>query len=847
MDIQNKLVLIDGNSLINRAYFALPPLTATDGSPSNAVYGFATMLIKIITDYRPKFMAVAFDMRAPTFRHKMYDGYKATRKGMPDDLAVQMPMLKTMLRAMNIKIVEQEGIEADDIIGTMAKAYHVDTMIFTGDRDCLQLIDDTTTVLLTKRGITETALMDNKTIVDAFGLTPPQIIEYKALAGDSSDNIPGVGGIGDKTATDLLQKYGDLEGVYAHITEIKGKLAEKLALDKEKAELSRVLATIKTDCNIKIDLNECTYDHPFSAAVMEIFIKYGFKSLIKRTELFGSDAARQTAPADVEMIDAEELGVLPTLLTGAKAFSVAVVGDTLSVCKDAPCQCNISVEQTLLAVRPDLQTALTAIKPFLEDDKVVKYVYDAKRLMHMLGSFGITLTNYRDVALMQYLSDMSIKYSNAASYAEECGYKKEAAASCLFARGAELENELEKQSMTSLYYELELPLVGVLFDMEQAGFHLDLAHLGELGKKYEKLEAESAARITALAGHDFNVNSPKQLAHVLFDEMKIPYPKKGGAISTSAEILSLIEDEAIVGEVLRYRFIAKIRSTYIEGLKKVAAPDGTVHTEFNQMLTTTGRLSSSEPNLQNIPVREDEGRVLRGLFIAGKGNTLVAADYSQIELRVMAHFSGDENLIKAFEMGEDIHTAVAGELFDVPTGQVTGHMRRVAKTVNFGIIYGMSAFGLASRLHISNGKAKTYIDKYFAKYPKIKTYLDGVVADAKANGYTESVLGRRRVIPELKSSDYKKRSFGERAAMNMPLQASAADIIKLAMLKVAQKLSGMTSKLILQVHDELIIESPENEIEAAKAILKKEMEGAMKLRVPLIAEVKTGKNWLECK
>ena len=846
MEKQNLLVLIDGNSLINRAFYALPPLSAADGTPSNAVYGFTTMLIKLISDYKPKYIAVAFDMRAPTFRHKMYDGYKAARKGMPDDLAVQMPLLKDMLRAMNICIVEQEGVEADDIIGTMAKRHGTDTMIVTGDKDSLQLIDDTTTVLLTKRGISETALMNITTLAEEFGLTPPQIIDYKALAGDASDSIPGVGGVGDKTATDLLQRYGTLGGVYENLGELKGKLLERLIADKEKAELSYKLATIKIDCEVEAGLSDCVYDYPFSAAVMDIFNNYGFKSLTRRAELFGEEALKVTEAVVVEDTEVSTAAALADALAGAESFALTL-GDKVCVSADGARQYSVSVMQTLLDILPTTDDVLAALKALLENGKIIKYVYDAKRVIKMLAARGITLRGYRDVALAQYLTDMSIRYSNPEAYAVECGYKPSECAACLAAQFPRLERELEKQGMKGLYYDIEHPLIEVLYGMEKAGFMLDLYLLNDLGKKYEKLESESAAKITALAGHSFNLNSPKQLAHVLFEELKIPYPRRSGSISTSAEILNEIEDSKIVSEVLRYRFIAKLRSTYIEGLRKVASRDGVVHTEFNQMLTTTGRLSSSEPNLQNIPVREDEGRVLRGLFVARQGYTLVAADYSQIELRVMAHLSGDKNLIAAFERGEDIHTAVACELFGVKSDAINLQMRRVAKTVNFGIIYGMSAFGLSSRLGIAKWKAKDYIDKYFLQFPDVKAYLDGIVSEAKKSGYTVSILGRRRVIPELKSADYRKRQFGERAAMNMPLQASAADIIKLAMLRVSKKLEGMESKLILQVHDELIIQSPAREVDAVCVMLKAEMEGAMKLKVPLIAEVKTGKNWLECK
>lgn len=846
MKPREELVLIDGNSLLNRAFYALPLLTGKDGQYTNAVYGFANMLVRLITEYSPAYIAVAFDVKGGTFRNKMYEGYKATRHGMPEELAVQLPVLREMLDVMGIRYIGIEGIEADDIIGTLAAKHKLPTLILTGDRDSFQLISDTTTVLFTRRGITEVEVMTPESLKSAMGLSPSQIVDYKALAGDSSDNIPGVQGIGNKRACELLSAYGSVAGVYAHIDEIKGKLKENLEKGRQSCEMSYALATIKTDCDIDIPVSELTYRFPFSREVMEFFDRHDFKSLTRRAELFGESVKAEERYEQAEIIAVRGAGELLAAADGHEKTGISFSDGRISLSPDGTHQYDLELKVDLISDGPTEGEALRALAPLLADEKIIKYVYDVKSVMCRLDTFGVRIRGYEDVALMDYLARPNFKYSSAEGFAETLGLNPYSDAAALIQGGRNLMHTLEESGMNKLYREMELPLTEVLFDMQKTGFKLDLKLLEELKRKYTALADESTERIYELAGRRFNINSPKQLGIVLFDELKIPYPKKRSERSTSAEILGAIKDaHPVVEEVLRYRFVSKIKSTYLEGLSKVAGTDGVVHTEFNQMQTSTGRLSSSEPNLQNIPVREEDGKALRALFIARDGNVLVNADYSQIELRVMAHLSGDENLIAAYMHGADIHTAVARELFG--TSEPTAKQRRVAKTVNFGIIYGMSAYGLGDRLGIPTSEAKSYIDKYFSRFPRVHEYLEEVVKSAREKGYAESLFGRRRVISELNSRDYRTRGFGERAAMNMPLQSTAADIIKIAMLKVYGALKGMRSKLILQVHDELIIDAPADEADAAAELLKREMESAVTLKVPLVASVNTGKSWLDCK
>lgn len=845
----DNLLLIDGNSLINRAFYALPPLTNNKGEPTQAVYGFTTMLIGMIGKYKPKYIAVAFDLPAPTFRHKMYDGYKATRKKMPDELAAQLPILKRQLRLMNISIVEKEGYEADDIIGTLSRDLSVMTYIITGDRDSLQLIDDTTSVVMTKRGITETVLYDEKQLLADYGLTPKQVIDYKSLAGDNSDNIPGVPGVGDKTATGLIAEYGSLDGVYEHVSEIPGKLGEKLRLGEQSARMSYELATINVNVPLDEKTTDFTFDFPFTRTVKRFFIDNNFKSIIKRDELFAEDAAQteETEKIDFSRVTIEKIEELTAVLDKAEAFSFAASSDGIAASVDGKIEYFMPLRLTLLDVGFGYNEVIKALSPYFVDKNKDKFLFEAKKFKHELAKSGYDLTNYDDVKLLQYLVDMRIDAETPGGLLENAGYDKNYPAAAMFALGKRLLDDVEKLGMTELYERAERPLTDVLFAMEERGVKVDVDKLDELGEKFTARAAEIAEVVYRLAGRKFNVNSPRQLATVLFDELKIPYPKKGSKHSTNSDILESLQGEyEIVGHALEYRSLMKLNSTYVEGIRKLLTPDNVIHTDYKQTMTSTGRLSSAEPNLQNIPVRDDEGKQLRGLFVARPGYTLVSADYSQIELRLMAHFSGDELMLKLYNEGEDIHTRTAAEIFGVKPSEVTSKMRREAKTVNFGIIYGISEYGLAQNLKCSPYVAKKYMTRYFERFKGIKPYLDGVVENAKKTGYTTTLLGRKRFIPELNSSNFQTRQFGERAAMNMPLQGSAADIIKLAMNAVYDKLKGTNSYLILQIHDELIVEARDDEVEKIEELLRSCMENAVKLRVPLTVDVEHGKSWIDC-
>ena len=848
-----KIVLIDGNSLVNRAFYALPPLNNPQGVQVQAVYGFTTMLVKIMETIRPAYIVTAFDVHAPTFRHKMYEGYKASRKGMPDELAAQMPILKEMLDVMGIKRLEKEGYEADDVIGTVAKRYGVQTYIVTGDRDSFQLIDESTRVLFTKRGITETEELDEKALAEKYGLTPRGVIEYKSLAGDGSDDIPGVPGVGDKTAKSLLQKFGDLEGVYAHLDEVTpASLRTKLEAGKESALLSRALATIDTNAPIDCDLQECRYTFPFSSEVFAFFDRQGFKSLLRRAEIFCCETplvpSQQRATATATAVSTAK--ELQNAVAGHNEIAMCFTENAFHFAVDEQTEYTVNLKYDLLSAGLSEAEIVAALGGVLEDEKITKVVFDSKSFItHMFRNYGKTAAGFFDVQLAQYLADGTVAHARIEDVLQAHGIAEGDLASGMLTLRRKLDEAMTAEGMHRLYYDIEQPLVKVLFDMEQAGFAVNRARLEELGKAFTQEEQALTEQIHAAAGHAFNIKSPKQLANVLFEEMGIPYPKKGAKTwNTNAEILEQLDPSyTIVPLVLRYRFITKHNSTYIDGLRKLIDAQGTVHTEFRQTLTTTGRLSSVEPNLQNIPVREEDGKILRSLFVARDGFTLVSADYSQIELRIMAHYSGDPVMIEAYRKGADIHAYTAAQVFGVPIDKVTGDMRRTAKTVNFGIIYGISDFGLASGLKISKTQAKQYIDSYFARFAGVRKYLDDCVEKAKRDGYVTTLLGRRRKIPELYSSVYFTRQFGERAAMNMPLQGTAADIIKIAMLNVSRALSGMRSRLILQVHDELIVEAAEEELDAVKAILKDKMENAFKLDVPLVVDVKAGKSWFDCK
>jgi len=860
MEKQESLVLIDGNSLVNRAFYALPPLNNNKGIPIGAVYGFTNMLVRAILDFKPKFLAVAFDLPKPTFRHIKYEGYKATRKSMPDELRVQMPIVKEMLSTMGIKVIEKEGFEADDILGTMASR-GVNTTIVTGDKDALQLIGKETRVMLTKRGISEVAMFDTVALQQEYGMTPIQFIDYKALCGDTSDNIPGVPGVGDKTARGLLADYGSLDGVYENVDKVAGKLKDKLVSGKELAYLSKELATIDNNVPLDVSLLDCIYKFPFSITVKQFFTENSFKSLAKREELFekgSGEGIKVTMGDDAPSTQIRQAVVLETQaqllesLNEVKDKIALVFGEEISFALGEGGEYTAKLSHTLLDIGLNVGMVLGALKPVCENEKVQKIVFDAKSLKKQLKQYGIELINYTDCKLAQYLIDPVVIKGNLSEVFESVGLDKNTLAVSLFCYETMLKEQLEERQLVSLFEEIELPLVEVLYKMEREGFKVDKNILSALGFDFSERCEKLSKDIQEIAGVQFNVNSPKQLAKVLFEDLKILYPKKGEKkFSTAADILEqLVDKSPIVAKVLDYRSLAKLNSTYVEGLLSAMDSNEIVRTDFKQMLTATGRLSSVEPNLQNIPIREEEGRLLRKAFVPKTNDSvLICADYSQIELRLMAHLSGDEKMIAAFLSGEDIHTSTAMEVFGVDKAAVTSIMRREAKAVNFGIIYGISDFGLAQNLKIARYKAKDYIDKYLERFSNVKKFMDSAVADAKSKGYAVSMFGRKRAIPELRASNPHTRGFGERVAMNMPLQGSAADIIKIAMNRVASELekSSKGAKLILQVHDELIVECKETEAGDIANLVKKCMENAVQLKVPLVVDVGIGKSWYECK
>lgn len=847
-----KLILIDGNSLINRAFYALPVLNNVKGEPVNAVYGFANMLIKAIGDYKPDYIAVAFDLRAPTFRHKMYPEYKAGRRKMPDELASQLPLLKDMLRLMGIKILEKETFEADDIIGTMARRYPVKSIILTGDRDSLQLIDENTDVYLTKRGLSEIQVVNGENIVENFGFNANQVVDFKSLAGDSSDNIPGVPGIGEKTAVDLLKKYGSLDGVYANLDNCTPKMKEKLVTNRDSAYLSQKLATIDVNVPIECELDECKFDFPFGDKVKRFFIDMAFKSLYKKDGLFSGGAEQtdsQPQEYEFEKITIKTLDEFKDLIPDKTEF-LAYAEDEKGlkhISFDGKTEYTISGEYSLL--EPGITDAdfFDVLKNVFSDPTAVKYLYDAKKTLHRADKCGCGVVSYEDVRLKQFLADQAVDRESERDLLEIKNMPTDCPACALFVLNQSLTERLNALGMSELYEKIELPLIKVLFDMEKTGVSVDKSALCALGEKFSA-EAESyAQKVYELAGDPFNINSPKQLAAVLFERLNIPYPKKSKKYSTGADILEKLGRNYPIAEyVIKYRAVSKLLGTYVEGLKKLISSDGRVHTEYKQMQTQTGRLSSVEPNLQNIPVREEEGKELRAIFVADEGKTLISADYSQIELRLMAHFSGDETMCDIYNRGGDIHAMTASIVFGVPLENVTPEMRRKAKAVNFGIIYGISEFGLSENVHCSVKEAKAFISSYFESFPGVKRYIDKTVEEAKKTGEVRTLFGRRRKITELNSSDYMTRNFGERAAVNTPLQGSAADIIKIAMIETFEKLKDTSAKLILQIHDELIVECPDGEVENVKKILKECMENAVKLTVPLTVDVECGKSWIDC-
>ena len=848
----DKLVLIDGNSLLNRAFYATPVFSTRDGRPTNAIFGFIKLLFKVLSDVKPQYLIVAFDLKAPTFRHKMFDGYKATRKPMPDELAAQVEPLKELLAEMHIAMCSKEGLEADDIIGTLSNKFDVHSYIYTGDRDSYQLVDEKTDVCFTRKGVSDLIKLNAGNFRAEVGLDPAQIVDLKALMGDKSDNIPGVPGIGEKTARGLIEKYGSLDGVYTNLGEIKGAVKTKLEDNRQSAYLSYKLAKIDRNCDIDIDISVCTPPQRFSAAVKKMFSAFEFRSLLKEDifeEVNGAEEGSVNYPELIKDSSAEQF------FAAAKAADgryFVVFGDCCLHVWFGKEEHELSLSASLLDDYLDHGQFVSCLKFLFSDDTNTVIIDDFKSAMHSLAGFGVECRcKFEDLSLIVYLCGES----GGETLKKLCDNRMldyNCRAFCVGMLYEEYKKSLEESGCMRLYEEIEKPLVKVLYDMETEGVTVSSDELEKLGKKYSAIIAELTAEIHADCGCEFNINSPSQLGEVLFEKLGLKSGKRGrnGKYSTNADILEkLAEENPVAGKVLRFRFYQKLLSTYIDGMRPFIGKDGLIHTTYNQTITATGRLSSANPNLQNIPVREEEGKELRKVFIPRSGNVFIDADYSQIELRLLAHFSGCKELIQAYNEGKDIHSITASQVFGVAPEDVTPKMRREAKAVNFGIIYGISEYGLARNLGIPFSTAKEYIERYFATYSAVKDYMNANVEFAREHGYVSTLTGRRRFIPELKSANVNIRQFGERAAMNMPLQGSSADIIKIAMINVERRLQseGLHAKLILQVHDELVLDCPLEEKDRAAELLQHEMENAVKLEVPLTVEVHSGNNWYDAK
>ncbi len=841
-----RILVIDGNSIINRAFYGVKSmLTNSEGIPTNAVYGFANLLLKSIADYSPDGIICAFDRKEPTFRHKMYDGYKATRKGMPEELAAQMPLLKKLLSAMDITCVELAGFEADDIIGTVserAKGKH-SCIILTGDKDDLQLITENTAVALTvtKNHETATELMGEAEVVSRYGVTPDKLIEVKALMGDSSDNVPGVKGIGEKSAFDLIKEYGTLENLYENIEDLKGSKKEKLIADKEMAFLSKKLVTIDKNVPVEINFEELSYNVTATEKLLAALRYLGFNSIIKKL-----------APAEVFDTEKSSFSVTKRELSAKEALEIL----------KSKAEIYLFLKENILYFEDNGELCalpsehFSELRSVIEDENIKKITFGAKELYRLSLANGFELSGVTfDAETAAYLLNPSASgytLSGAVSELLETETSHDADCTVLLPKlRDEALSSLAKLEMTALYNEIELPLTKVLAEMEHRGFKADSNAL----KRYSAMLGTEIERVTkeiySLAGKSFNLNSPKQLGEVLFEEIGLKSRKKTkSGYSTDAQTLEKLKGtHPIIELILEYRSLSKLKSTYADGLLKQIAADGRIHSTFLQTVTQTGRISSKEPNLQNIPVRREEGRELRKMFIAKEGFLLIDGDYSQIELRVLADIAKDEEMRDAFIHNEDIHTKTASEVFKMHPDFVTPLMRSRAKAVNFGIVYGIGAFSLAKDIGVSNREARDYIQSYLNTFKGVDRFMTEGIEKAKEQGFVTTVFGRRRYLPELASSNHMLRSFGERVARNAPIQGTAADIIKIAMVNVFARLKQekLDARLILQVHDELILEAAEKDAERAAALLKEEMEKAVSMKVALTADVNIGKSWFEAK
>ena len=847
-----KLMILDGNSIINRAFYGIRMLNAPDGTPTNAVYGFLSTFRRVFDLAQPQAVCVAFDVHAPTFRHEQYALYKAQRKPMPEELAVQMPLLKQTLDYMGVRRLELAGWEADDLLGTVARRCEAAGWtcdVVTGDKDSLQLITDSTHVfnVKTRMGQTDTIEYTPERFREEYGFDPIRMIDLKALMGDSSDNIPGVPGIGEKTAKDLLVRFGTVADIYRDLDalDIKPGVRKKLTEGRESAQLSFDLATIRTDAPIDFALESAVWDHDYQPELYDWFRRLNFTSLSEKWGLQPADgvSAPSSALPAVDVADSAALRALEQAVTAAPYVAVLAPDglDTLTLCDGKACYA-LSWAQ--------LGDGYNAFLRLLFSDRVRKAGHNIKDLVRALLDEGLPTDGFVfDTALAAYLLDATAGSYDLPRLAQTYLGEELPDVQTVWALQPVLHEKIDAQAMLPLYTDIELPLCPVLARMEQAGFLVDRKALYDFGERLTSSIEQLQQSIWALAGEPFNIQSPKQLGSILFERLMLPAGKKTKTgWSTNAAVLDKLRGKhPIIEQILDYRTLTKLKSTYADGLLKEISADGRIHTNFQMTVTATGRLSSTEPNLQNIPVRRELGAQIRKMFVASPGKVLVDADYSQIELRLLAHIANDETMIAAFRSGEDIHAVTASQVFGVPLAEVTPLQRSHAKAVNFGIVYGISAFSLAQDIGVFQNEAKAYMDSYFAKYHGVREYMTRVVEQAKADGYVTTLFGRRRDLPELKSSNFNLRSFGERVALNMPIQGTAADIIKAAMVRVDARMRAehLQARLLLQVHDELIVECPTEEAETVRGILIEEMEHVVDYRVPLLVDAKIGASWAE--